>query len=123
LLNLSTVQLEELETLVTSWGFPKYRASQVYHWIRQHGITDVNDMKNIPKDLKQKLSACTQPTSLRLVLEQISQKDGTIKRAYQCQDGQIIESVLMAYEDGRYTACISSQAGCAQGRYNLMRMT
>lgn len=28
--------------------------------------------------------------------------------------GQLIESVLMPYDDGRYTACISSQAGCAQ---------
>jgi 23S rRNA (adenine2503-C2)-methyltransferase len=28
-------------------------------------------------------------------------------------DGQLIESVLMPYEDGRRTACISSQAGCA----------
>jgi hypothetical protein len=116
LLNLSTVRMEELETLVTSWGFPKYRASQVYHWIRQRGITDVDQMTNIPKDLRQKLSACSKPSSLQLVLEQTSQKDGTIKRAYKCYDGQIIESVLMAYEDGRYTACISSQAGCAQGR-------
>ena len=27
----------------------------------------------------------------------------------------MIESVLMPYEDGRRTACISSQAGCAMG--------
>lgn len=33
-------------------------------------------------------------------------KDGTIKRAYRLKDGQVIESVLMPYEDGRKTACI-----------------
>ncbi len=32
-----------------------------------------------------------------------------MKRAYQLGDGQLIESVLMPYEDGRRTACISSQ--------------
>ena len=30
-------------------------------------------------------------------------------------DGQLIESVLMPYNDGRRTACISSQAGCGMG--------
>ena len=41
-------------------------------------------------------------------LSQVS-KDGTIKRAYRLHDGQVIESVLMPYADGRRTACISSQ--------------
>ena len=30
-------------------------------------------------------------------------------------DGHAIESVLMPYQDGRRTACISSQVGCAMG--------
>lgn len=38
-----------------------------------------------------------------------------INRAYELFDGQLIESVLMPYEDGRRTACISSQAGCGMG--------
>ncbi len=42
-------------------------------------------------------------------------KDGTVKRAYALGDGQLVESVLMPYEDGRRTACISSQAGCGMG--------
>jgi 23S rRNA (adenine2503-C2)-methyltransferase len=46
--------------------------------------------------------------------EQVS-TDGTKKRAYSLHDGQLIESVLMPYEYGRRTACISSQAGCAMG--------
>jgi adenine C2-methylase RlmN of 23S rRNA A2503 and tRNA A37 len=32
--------------------------------------------------------------------------DGTVKRAYRLADGQLIEAVLMPYEDGRRTACI-----------------
>lgn len=71
-------------------------------------------MSNIPKTLRAQLSEFAKPSILEIALEQQS-KDGTIKRAYRCHDGQLIESVLMPYEDGRYTACISSQAGCAQG--------
>lgn len=49
-----------------------------------------------------------------MAAKQIS-KDGTKKLAYRLADGQVIESVLMPYSDGRRTACISSQAGCAMG--------
>lgn len=44
--------------------------------------------------------------SLALAAEQVS-RDGTRKRAYALGDGQLIESVLMPYADGRRTACIS----------------
>ena len=114
LLNLSSVTKEDLTTIITSWGHPKFRANQVWQWIREKGVTDVNDMSNLPKTLRAQLKEFSRPSALQVSLEQKS-KDGTIKRAYTCQDGQLIESVLMPYEDGRYTACISSQAGCAQG--------
>jgi 23S rRNA (adenine2503-C2)-methyltransferase len=113
-LNLSTVTQAELEILMVAWGHPKYRAQQVYNWIRQQGVTDVALMTNLPKTLRAQLSEFSKPRSLEIAAEMVS-KDGTIKRAYRCADGQMIESVLMPYKDGRYTACISSQAGCAQG--------
>ena len=52
--------------------------------------------------------------ALELHTELVS-KDGTVKRAYALPGGQLIESVLMPYADGRRTACISSQAGCGMG--------
>jgi len=123
LLHLSTITLPELQTVVTSWNHPKYRAAQIYHWIRQQGVTDPNLMVNLPAKLRQQLSQYSQTGSLTLVLEQVSQKDGTVKRAYRCHDGQVMESVLMPYHghkngnntNRKWTACISSQAGCAQG--------
>jgi 23S rRNA (adenine2503-C2)-methyltransferase len=51
---------------------------------------------------------------LELATEQNS-LDGTVKRLYRLPDGQMIESVLMPYDDDRRTACISTQAGCAMG--------
>lgn len=114
LLNLSSVTKEDLTAIITSWGHPKFRANQIWQWIRVNGVTDVDAMTNIPKALRAQLQEFSRPSILEIEMEQIS-KDGTIKRAYKCNDGQLIESVLMPYEDGRYTACISSQAGCAQG--------
>jgi len=71
-------------------------------------------MSELPKQLRAVLHERATIGSLHLEIEQISQ-DGTKKRAYKLHDGQMIESVLMPYEDGRRTACISSQAGCAMG--------
>ena len=113
--NLLTIELPELEVLMVSWGHPKYRAQQVLNWVREKGVLDVDAMHNIPKGLKSDLKRYAKiGGALKLAVENIS-KDGTRKRAYTLHDGQLIESVLMPYEDGRNTACISSQAGCAMG--------
>mmetsp|Transcript_10079 Transcript_10079/g.22431 ORF Transcript_10079/g.22431 Transcript_10079/m.22431 type:complete len:550 (+) Transcript_10079:49-1698(+) len=114
LLNLSTVTKQDLEQFVVNLGHPKFRAQQIWQWIRVQGVTDLEQMTNVPKKLRQQLEEFSKPKALEIAFEMVS-KDGTIKRAYKCHDGQVIESVLMPYQDGRYTACISSQAGCAQG--------
>jgi 23S rRNA (adenine2503-C2)-methyltransferase len=113
ILNLLTIEKEELEHHIQAWGYPKYRADQVWKWVRT-GVTSAEDMGNLPKTLRLDLEKYTKKGSLELDVEEVS-KDGTRKRAYRLHDGQLIESVLMPYRDGRYTACISSQAGCAMG--------
>ncbi len=48
-------------------------------------------------------------------VEEIRSSDGlTRKFLLRLDDGQTIETVLMGY-DGRFTACVSTQAGCAMG--------
>ena len=114
MINLLTLPLPELETLLISWGYPAYRGKQIQNHIFNKGVTNVDEMGDLPKQLRILLAERTTIGSLHLEVEQIS-NDGTIKRAYKLHDGQMIESVLMPYEDGRRTACISSQAGCAMG--------
>ncbi|KAL7534928.1 hypothetical protein ACHAWF_004993 [Thalassiosira exigua] len=112
--NLLTLPLPELETLLKSWDVPAYRARQIHTRIFSQGVTDIDQMTDLPLKVRVLLKERATIGSLSLDIEQIS-KDGTTKRAYRLHDGQVIESVLMPYEDGRRTACISSQAGCAMG--------
>jgi 23S rRNA (adenine2503-C2)-methyltransferase len=91
-----------------------YRSKQIIHNLYSNGIMDFSSMLQLPQDLRQQLAEEFTFGDLETVLEQIS-KDGTIKRAYRLTGGQVIESVLMPYRDGRYTACVSSQAGCGMG--------
>ena len=75
-------------------------------------VMDVDSMIDLPIALRHRVKEELRFGSMSVEVEQIS-TDGTIKRAYSLHDGQLIESVLMPYRDGRQTACISSQAGCA----------
>lgn len=112
--NIYDLNLNQLTDLITGWGQPAYRAKQVWQWLYKQKVQDFAEMRNIPQDLRDKLAEETALSTLIIATEQHS-TDGTIKRLYQLPDGQYIETVLMPYEDGRRTACISTQAGCAMG--------
>ena len=108
--NFFSLTEADLKAFMVSVKQPDFRAKQVREWVYTNGAGDFNDMKNVPLSLRSQLSESFTLGNLKVATEQIS-KDGTKKRAYALHDGQIIESVLMPYNDGRYTACISSQAG------------
>ena len=112
--NFYTVSENEFAEMMKGWGQPAFRTKQVRNWVYEKGVIDFGEMLDLPIPLRSQLKQHYTVGDLHLASEQIS-KDGTIKRAYQLTDGQLIESVLMPYEDGRRTACISSQAGCAMG--------
>jgi 23S rRNA (adenine2503-C2)-methyltransferase len=114
MINLYELSYDELVALLQTWGEPGFRGRQVWSWLYDKRVSAFEAMTNLPVGLRERLQAETRLGTLRVATEQRS-KDGTVKRLYQLQDGQYIESVLMPYDDQRRTACISSQAGCAMG--------
>ncbi len=114
-MNLLDYTKLELEDVITSWGFPRFRADQLWTWLYAHKASSFDQMHNMPKDLRQKLSEQAEITTLQPVTEIKSSDGETIKYLLRLPDGQLIETVLMAYDDQRRTACISTQAGCAMG--------
>ena len=113
--NLYDISQNEIGALLTEWGQPAYRARQVVEWLYKHKATSFDEMTSLPKGLRDKLAAETRIGVLEQVDEQRSNDGQTIKRLFKLPDDQLIESVLMDYDDGRHTACISTQAGCAMG--------
>lgn len=114
MINLYGLSEVELESKVVELGQPRFRAKQIVQWIYEKGATDFAQMTNLPLTLRTTLSEHFCFGHLTVDTEQVSQ-DGTRKRLYRLHDNKLIESVLMPYRDGRRTACISSQAGCAMG--------
>ena len=111
--DLKSMTLEEITAALRAMGEPSFRGKQVFTWLHR-GITDFDEMMNIPKSLREKLRAeyyITVPTVAR---KQVSKLDGTIKYLWELSDGNCIETVLMSYHHGN-TVCISSQVGCRMG--------
>ena len=112
--DIKSLNLEELTAFLVSAGEKTFRAKQLYEWIHQKLAGGYDEMTNLPKTLKEKLSEMAELPSLTVVEEKISQIDGTRKYLFGLSDGNVIESVLMKYKHGN-SVCISSQVGCRMG--------
>jgi 23S rRNA (adenine2503-C2)-methyltransferase len=95
-------------------GQPAFRSKQIRGWLYDRGARTVSEMSDLPKRLREQLDAEAAIGTAEVASEQQS-TDGTRKRLVRLGDSQLVETVLMPYEDGRRTACISTQAGCAMG--------
>jgi 23S rRNA (adenine2503-C2)-methyltransferase len=113
--NVYDLSREALTALVESWGYPRYRADQLWTWLYRHKATTYDEMHPLPAALRADLAERTRLGALETVREVRSADGETRKYALRLPDGQVIEAVLMRYEGVRRTACISSQAGCAMG--------
>jgi 23S rRNA (adenine2503-C2)-methyltransferase len=111
-LNLTpNAALAELTTFMASEGLPVYRARQVLRHLWMKPAASFDEMSDVPRDLRTKLTERFSLPRLTLDIEQAS-SDGTRKFLFKLADGQAIEAVAIP-EGKRLTLCISSQAGCA----------
>lgn len=101
---------EELQNLMVHLGFPSYRGKQVFHWVQRQAITDLEEMGNVPRSLKDSLKEKTTLPPL-IVQDQQSSAEGAEKSLWKLPNGDFVESVLLFHKD-RVTLCISSQVGC-----------
>ena len=108
---LKGMTLQELNTYFYTIGEPKYRGGQVFNWLYNHLVTDINEMNNLPKEFRKRLSEEAIIKSLEYVDSEVSQSTGTKKYILQTSDKNRIESVIIP-EEKRTTLCISTQVGC-----------
>jgi 23S rRNA (adenine2503-C2)-methyltransferase len=102
---------EQLQNWVKENNLPSYRAQQIYDWLWLKNVSSFDEMSDIPKSLRQKLSEHFDIKQIQTQTIQIS-KDKTIKCAIKLFDGNVVESVLIPTST-RVTACVSSQVGCS----------
>ena len=91
-------------------GKEKFRAQQVFKWVYEKNVTDVNQMTNLSKSFRENLKE-TFDFKLPEMVERKISVDGTRKYLFDVGNGQTVEAVLIPADD-RKTLCLSSEVGC-----------
>jgi len=109
-INLLDLNRQQMRELFLSMGEKPFRADQVMKWMYHYCCDDFEQMTDINKVLRGKLSQIAEIRAPE-VAEEMRSSDGTIKWAIRVGD-QLVETVYIP-EDDRATLCVSSQVGCA----------
>src|SRR5580704_8427764 len=109
-INLLGFDQAGLARFFLAFGEKPYRAEQVLKWIHFSGVTDFNQMTDLSKALRERLSQAAEIVVPEIIYEKAAE-DGTCKWLLKLIDGNCIETVFIP-EKTRGTLCISSQVGC-----------
>jgi 23S rRNA (adenine2503-C2)-methyltransferase len=109
--NIRQLSREDLTAYFEQWGEKPFRSRQVWDWLWVHQARDFEEMTNLSRALRQRLSETFSLPAVQIDHLQTS-VDGTVKSRFLLHDGHHVEGVLIPTEK-RQTACISSQAGCS----------
>lgn len=121
---LSDFDLDELITLIESYGEQKYRAKQIMRHIT--AFDDYDEYTDVPKSLIKKLD---ENYAARAVIEKtrVIANDGAVRYLFETLNGDLIESVFLPHDYGN-SVCVSCQVGCgmgcvfcASGKYGIKR--
>ena len=114
----------ELTNVLKEWDEPAYRAKQIWQGLYKHLYNSPEQFTNLSKSLRQKMAENLTFMPFSVKVFQDSSDGHTRKTLFELPDKNLIEAVLMHYEQTfdverstspRRTLCISTQAGCAMG--------
>ncbi len=109
-INFYSFTLPDLEAYLKKYGKEKFRAQQIFKWVYEARVTDIELMSNLSKDLRAELKNLIS-FELPPVLKHLISVDGTQKFLFDVGNNNSIEAVLIPSDD-RLTLCVSSEIGC-----------
>ena len=104
---------KRIDKIVEEYGLAKFRAKQLKEAVFEKHISSYDELSTLKKDLREILKEKEPLLCLEEHKVFESKIDPTFKALLKLHDGRIIETVLMSPKPGHWTACISSQVGCA----------
>jgi 23S rRNA (adenine2503-C2)-methyltransferase len=109
--NLLGLPRPALESFVAQLGSKPFRARQLMNWVYKRGVGSFEEMTDLAKEFRARLTAEAEVRTPEIVSVQHS-ADGTTKWLLKADASQAFEMVFIP-EAERGTLCISSQVGCA----------
>lgn len=107
------VPTDELRAWLAERRQPPMRVNQIRKQILANRAESFEQMSDLPKGLRTELADAFRVFSTE-VERHFRASDDTHKLVLRLADGGMIESVLIQ-DDGRATACVSTQVGCGMG--------
>lgn len=107
--NIYDLTTKELEDYFLSINERAFRSTQVYEGLYKKRVSSFDEMTNISKELREKLSNNFSVHKIKLLVKQ--EGENVNKYLFELEDGNKIESVLMFHDYGT-SICVSSQVGC-----------
>lgn len=108
--NFFDLSFTELEELISSFGKQRFRAHQIFKWVYEKRVFDIEQMTNLSKVFRQEIQPLLSFDLPEVVEARVSQ-DGTKKYLFDVGDGKTVETVMIPSGD-RNTLCVSSEVGC-----------
>lgn len=101
---------EELKDLVAQYGMPRFAASQIAAWLYRNRVRNIDQMTNLSKINREKLSAdfeigYTEPV-------EANRSEGRHSQISFCRPVRASSKPFISPTEERATLCVSSQVGC-----------
>ena len=129
------LDIQELTSLVESFGEPEYRARQLFQAIYGERLQSPEEISTLPQSFRRELREQGYAIGQPRIEKRFVSQDGTVRYLVAFGDGESVETVWMpegddgeagdgseagdeeerAREWQRATICVSSQVGCAVG--------
>lgn len=110
--NIFGLTKKNLEEYFLNIGEKKFKATQVYEWLYQKRVFDIDLFSNIKKEVRDKLKSDFTANFIEIENKQVDNL--TYKYLFKLIDGEYIEAVVMMHDYGN-SICVSSEVGCNMG--------
>jgi 23S rRNA (adenine2503-C2)-methyltransferase len=109
-MHLPGLSQPELVSFLEQLSEPSFRGRQIFAALHHRRLRSLDEMTDVPKDLRAKLNECATASTLTVESRYISE-DGTRRYLMKTHDNLPVEAVFIP-EERRDTICFSSQSGC-----------
>ena len=109
------MDLGRASRVIKDLHLPPYRLDQVRRAVFGHAVSSYDEISVLPFELRRELSRCAPILCLSLRESRVSADGLARKAALTLCDGRVVETVLLRPSPRRWTACVSTQVGCAFG--------
>lgn len=111
---MPSLYVKSEEELINELKLDKpFQAKQIISWLMK-GVSTWDEMSNLPLSLRNRLK----DENIQIISSRIAGRQddrSAVKLLIELEDKCLIECVMLSDGEGRKTACISSQVGCAMG--------